>query len=165
MYLYYEDYIGTNIFYKLKWVCKIGTGRSTSWTVVKKYSLLYQYHILDSYSSKFYLSFLIRFIPFVYHADLHSDIHFLFEKYFKAMLLRLWVPQWLRGNESACNAGITEDAGSIPGSGRSPGEGHGNPLQYSCLENPVDRAWWATVHGVTKGRTWLKWLNTHALSL
>ena len=49
---------------------------------------------------------------------------------------------------SACNAA---DLGSIPGSGRSPGEGNGNPLQYSCLENPMDRgAWWATVHGVTK---------------
>ena len=50
--------------------------------------------------------------------------------------------------ESACNAG---DLGSIPGSGRSPGEGNGNPLQYSCLENSMDRgAWWATVHGVAK---------------
>ena len=49
------------------------------------------------------------------------------------------------------NAG---EAGSIPGSGRSPGEGNGNPLQYSCLENPMDRgAWWATVHGVTKSLT------------
>ena len=48
----------------------------------------------------------------------------------------------------ACNAG---DLGSIPGLGRSPGEGNGNPLQYSCLENPMDGgAWWATVHGVTK---------------
>ena len=52
---------------------------------------------------------------------------------------------------SACNAG---DLGSIPGLGRSPGEGNGNPLQYSCLENPMDRgAWWATVHGVAKSRT------------
>ena len=52
---------------------------------------------------------------------------------------------------SACNAG---DLGSILGSGRSPGEGNGNPLQYSCLENPMDgRAWWATVHGVTKSWT------------
>ena len=48
----------------------------------------------------------------------------------------------------AANAG---DVGLIPGSGRSPGEGNGNPLQYSCLENPMDRgAWWAAVHGVTK---------------
>ena len=54
---------------------------------------------------------------------------------------------------SACNVG---DLGSIPGSGRSPGEGNGNPLQYSCLENPIDRgAWWATVHGVAKSRTQL----------
>ena len=43
------------------------------------------------------------------------------------------------------------DTGSIPGSGRSPGEGNGNPFQYSCLGNPMDRgAWWATVHGITK---------------
>ena len=46
--------------------------------------------------------------------------------------------------------------GSVPGSGRSPGGGHGNPLQYSCLENPMDReAWWATVHGVAKSQTQL----------
>ena len=52
---------------------------------------------------------------------------------------------------SACNAG---DLGSIPGLGRSPGERNGNPLQYSCLENPMGRgAWWATVHGVAKSRT------------
>ena len=57
------------------------------------------------------------------------------------------------GKETACNA---EDLGSIPGSGRSPGGGNGNPLQYSCLENPIDRrAWWATVHGVTKNQTGL----------
>ena len=49
------------------------------------------------------------------------------------------------------NAGDTGDAGLIPGSGRYPGGGHGNPLQYSCLENPMDRgAWWATVHRVEK---------------
>ena len=47
-----------------------------------------------------------------------------------------------------------EDSGSIPGSGRSPREGHGNPLQYSCLENPMDRgAWQAIADGVTKSRT------------
>ena len=55
------------------------------------------------------------------------------------------------------NAGDIRDEGSIPGSGRSPGGGRGNPLQYSCLENPMDRgAWWATVHGVAKSRTRLK---------
>ena len=52
------------------------------------------------------------------------------------------------------NAGDIRDAGSVLGSGRSPGEGDGNPLQYSCLENPMDRgAWWSTVRGVTKNRT------------
>ena len=55
------------------------------------------------------------------------------------------------GKASAYDAG---DPGSIPGSGRSPAEGNGSPLQYSCLENPMDGgAWWATVQGVTKSRT------------
>ena len=55
------------------------------------------------------------------------------------------------------------DAGSNPESGRSPGKGHGNPLQYSCLENPVDReVWWAKVHRVTKSRTQLKQLSMQA---
>ena len=53
------------------------------------------------------------------------------------------------GKEYACNAGDTGDMGSIPESGRSPGGGNGNPLQYSCLKNPMDRgAQWATVSGV-----------------
>ena len=60
-------------------------------------------------------------------------------------------PGGSEGKVSACNAG---DLGLIPGSGRSPGEGNGNPLQYSCLENPMDKgAWNATVHGVAKSRT------------
>ena len=57
------------------------------------------------------------------------------------------------GKGSPCNVG---DLGSIPALGRSPGEGNGNPLQYSCLENPMEGgAWWATVHGVAKSRTQL----------
>ena len=57
------------------------------------------------------------------------------------------------------NVGDTGDMGLIPGSGSSPGEGNGNPLQYSCLENSIDRgAWQATVHGVAKGQTQL---STH----
>ena len=72
--------------------------------------------------------------------------------------------QWLNGKESVCNAGDAWDAALIPGLGRSPGGGHGNPLQYSCLEYPMDRgAWWATVHGVTKSQTWLMQLSTHGL--
>ena len=60
-------------------------------------------------------------------------------------------PGGLEVKASACN---TRDLGSIPGSGRCPGEGNGNPLQHSCLENPMDvGAWWATVHGVARSRT------------
>ena len=60
-------------------------------------------------------------------------------------------PGGSEGKESDCNAG---DLGSVPGLGRSPGEGNGNTLQYSCLENSMDRgAWKATVHGVAKRRT------------
>ena len=58
------------------------------------------------------------------------------------------------GKESACNAGATGDTNLIPGSGRSPGEGNGNPLQYSCLENPMQRGTCpATVHRVLKSWT------------
>ena len=64
----------------------------------------------------------------------------------------LQVAQWVK--ESTCN---TRDAGSIPGLGRYPGGGHGNPLQYSCLENPMDRgAWQARVHRLTENQMLLK---------
>ena len=59
------------------------------------------------------------------------------------------------------NAGVTGDTSPIPGLGRSPGGGPGNPLQYSCLENPMDRLW-ATVYSIEKSRTRLKRLSTHA---
>ena len=60
----------------------------------------------------------------------------------------------LEAKQPPTSAGDTGAAGLIPGSGRSPGAGNGNPLQYSCLENSVDRgAWWATVHGAAKSRT------------
>ena len=72
----------------------------------------------------------------------HSNYH---------LLSFMGFPGGSEDKASACNAG---DPGSIPGLGRSPGEGNGNPLQYSCQENPVDRgAWWATVDGVAKSRT------------
>ena len=61
------------------------------------------------------------------------------------------------------SAGVLRDSGSIPGSGRFPGGEHGNPLQYSCLENPMDGgAWRTTVHGVAKSQTRLKRRSTHA---
>jgi len=62
------------------------------------------------------------------------------------------------------NAGDVKDGGLIPGLGRFPGGGHGNLLQYSCLENPMDRgAWWATVHSISKRWTQLKQLNIHII--
>ena len=64
------------------------------------------------------------------------------------------LPWWLSGKEAACNPGAAGDVGLITGSGRSAGGGHGNPVQFSCLENPMDRgAWQATVHGVAKSWT------------
>ena len=75
----------------------------------------------------------------------------------------MFFPGGSESKESAFNAG---DLGSIPGLGRSLGEGHGNPLQYSCLENPMDRSpWWATVHGVTKSQTRLSSFHYEAICL
>ena len=71
-------------------------------------------------------------------------------------------PGGTSGKEPACQC-RRHETGSIPGSRRSPGEGNVNPLQYSCLENSIDRgAWQATVHGVAKSQTQLKQLSTHA---
>ena len=73
------------------------------------------------------------------------------EGHYTDVYLNMGFPGGSNGKEFACNAG---DLGLIPSLGRSAGEGNGNPLQYSCLENSMDRgAWWGTVHGVTKSRT------------
>ena len=64
------------------------------------------------------------------------------------------LPQWLKGKEFSCNTGVTGDMGLIPELGRSPGGGHGNPVQYSCLENPRDGGtWWAAAYVVTQSDT------------
>ena len=68
-------------------------------------------------------------------------------------------------NNPPANAGDIRDADLIPRLGRSPGEGHSNPRQYSCLENPMDRGTWATVHSVTKTQTQVKQLSTPAHNL
>ena len=73
------------------------------------------------------------------------------------------LPWPLSGKESTCSARDAGDRGLIPGSGRSPGEGHGKPHQYSCLENPMDKvAWQATVHRVVLSQTQLKRLIMQA---
>ena len=76
----------------------------------------------------------------------------------------LGFPGGASGKEPACWCRDIRDLGSVPGSGRSPGGGHGNPLQYSFLANPLDRgAWRAIVHGVTKSQTQLEHLTTYIL--
>ena len=75
-------------------------------------------------------------------------------------MMNVGFPQWLSNKKSACN---TRATGLIPGLGRSSGGGNGNLLQYSCLENSMDRgAWWATDHRVTKNQTGLKLLSVDA---
>ena len=72
-----------------------------------------------------------------------------------------WLNAIWASPEFTCNTGDTGDMGLIPGPRRSPGGGHGNTLQYSCLESPMDRgAWQATLHRVTKSQMWLKQLGT-----
>ena len=74
----------------------------------------------------------------------------IFDVYYETLLCQGFPGGTMVKNWPA-NAGNARDMGSIPGLGRSPGEGNGNPLQYSCLENPMDRgAWWATTHGFAK---------------
>ena len=99
----------------------------------------------------------ICFLPFILkrmHLSL-NDSPCLFLLWYLVMLFRSYgFPGGLDVKAYACNAG---DLGSIPGSRRSPGEGNGNPLQYSFLENPMDGgAWWAAVHAVPKNRTQLR---------
>ena len=85
-----------------------------------------------------------------------TDVVFVIFHILGSLMSSLGLPGGSVVKNAPANAG---DAGLIPGSGRSPGGGNGNPLQYSCLENPMDReGWWATVHAVTKSWTWL---NTH----
>ena len=88
-------------------------------------------------------NFLARFSPHIYHAFpcdnlfyCESYIYICMYIYAHLYIIYMRLPKWLSAKESACNAG---DPGSISGSGRSPGEGKGNPLQYSCLGNPMDK--------------------------
>ena len=77
------------------------------------------------------------------------------------MFKEIGLPQWFSKKESACNSGDTGDVGLIPGLGRFPGEGNGNPLEYFCLGNLMERgAWQATVHSVAEPDT-TEQLSTH----
>ena len=78
------------------------------------------------------------------------------------LLKSIGFPGGSTGKESSCNAGDTGDMGVIPGSGRPLGGGNGNPFQYSCLEDSMDRgAWGTTAHRVAKSRTRPRYLGTH----
>ena len=97
------------------------------------------------------------------HTHTHTHIHICLYTYTSVIRIYIYIyidfPSGSDGKESAYNAG---DLGSIPGLGRSLGKGHGNPLQYSCLVNSMERgSWWATGHGVTKSRTWLSMWHKH----
>ena len=113
------------------------------------------------------------FLPLgCYLLHILSCWYFSQQSWFQLVIHTAWHLAWCTlgsdGKAFACNAG---DPGLIPALGRSPGEGNGNPLQYSCLENSMDwGAWWATVHGVAKSRTRLSnftsrdmsvWVNKH----
>ena len=79
-----------------------------------------------------------------------------------SLKVKLDFPGGTSGKETGANVGDIRGVGSIPGMGRFPEEGHDNQLQYSCLENPMDRGvWWATVHRVAKSQTQLKRLGMH----
>ena len=108
----------------------------------------------------------------IYQSDSGIHVFILFQTPFQFRLLQNTEqhslccpvsPRWLSISQVALVVkNLPANDGSIPGSGRAPGAGHGNPLQYPCLENPMDRgAWWATVHGVTKNQTLLKQLSVH----
>ena len=87
--------------------------------------------------------------------SLHSALQqILSQIQYVADIVYISFPDGSASKEFACNTGDIGYLGSIPESGRSPGQGNGNPFQYFCLDNPMDRgAWWATVHGVTRNQT------------
>ena len=116
---------------------------------------------------KFHVSFTSCNLPLALrHEDLNLEWRVLFLWYFAWSFYSVGLPQGLSSKESVCSTGDTGDRGSIPEWGRYPGGGNGNPLQCSCLGNPIDRgAWQATVHGITKSQIQLSnWASTHAYS-
>ena len=134
--------IKLNILTSLPWDGMKFDGFSTLWILdpwelqSRKFCLLRQ----NSHRSK-NVPVLLAFINYPSCINLHKYCRFTLKSF----------PDVSVGKESTCNVG---DPGSIPGWGRSSGEGNGNPLQYSCLGNSMDRgAWWASVHQVTKSQT------------
>ena len=110
---------------------------------------------LYSFSKLFWLSY--KFLNQIVNSYKHACHDF--DRAWIESLNWFGLPRWLSSKESACSAGDAGDMGSIPGLGRYPGGGNGNRIQYSCLENPMDRDWRVTVHMVRKSQTQLKQLS------
>ena len=108
-----------------------------------------------------FLIFLKRSLVFPILLFSFISLHWPLWKAFLSLLAILWNPEFKWVYLSFSSLPFAGDLGSILRSGRSPGEENGNPLQYSCLENPRDRgAWWTVVYGVTQNWTWLKRLSS-----
>ena len=112
-------------------------------------------------------SFIAEFINFPFENKMNEEER---KGIKEDVVMAVWVPPqaaqvalWIKNLPA--NTGHPGDPSLIPGSGRSPGGGNGNPLQYPCLENPVDRgAWWAAIHGVAKSQDMTEWLSTQHTS-
>ena len=140
-------------------------------TSVRKPASINLVHFPNFYSSLIPQS-IYSFLSLYYIACESIQVHVQPQPYFPVNPV---IPNWqnhimqpgaslvaLAVKKQPANAGDMWHVGLIPGSGRSPGGGHDNPLPYSCLENPMDRgAWQATVHRVSESRIWLKWLGMH----
>ena len=115
------------------------------------YSIVYVCHILFLYSSVSGHLGCFHVLAIVSSVAVNIVVHVFF-----LIMAFSRLPRWHSDKESACQAGAAGDMGLIPGSGRSPGEGNSSPLQYSCLENPMNRgACSVAVHRVAKSWTWL----------
>ena len=102
-------------------------------------------------------AFILQFHKILDATTIYSHDNHLITLLFLKQSIYIIIQDFPGGSDGKASAYSAGDPGSIPGSGRCPGEGNGNPLQYSCMENPMDRvAWWATVHGVSKNWTRLK---------
>ena len=118
------------------------------WTIVNNIAYLKVVMRVD-FTASHYKKKIVKYMRW-WILSKHCGNHFTVYTYIYYIII-LELPCNSNGKELACNTG---NLGSNPGSGRSSGEGNGNPLQHSCLENPMDReAWWATFHGVAKNWT------------
>ena len=140
---------------KWSWECRLGRFYRGMWENLHTYKDRLWYLLMvrtQVHSGPFVIILKLPSLLGCYHSSLFSSL-----KHPRASQITLVV------KNLPANAGEAEDTSLIPGSGRSPGVGNGNPLQCSCLEDLMDRGvWWAIVHGVAKSHTWLNiWAHTN----